>query len=358
MIIDKDSLLRLVRAKYKSEKWRGVYERYIGRLVERGVPPILSFRHLADSIEIAPSQLRSMAFATHLYYRSFEIPKRSGGSRQILAPYPSIDSVQRWIVEYILKAAYQEFDTCVTGYVNGRSIVDHVTPHASAECLVKFDLKDFFPSIRQSDVTEIFCELGFTLSVSRTLAALVTVNGSLPQGASTSPILSNIYLRQFDRDLKTYCSQFGARYTRYADDMVISGDTQLLEQLGSIKSFFTFSGLTLNHAKTRVYKTKSKVRFVTGLMIEDGKIRLPKAMRRRIRAQCHLFFIAIEQMVSGDGNWVADTSIKSWRDKEFLLDPTFGDRLVGKLNYWLHIEPTNSFAIEAKSRILNRLSII
>lgn len=358
MTIDKDALLDLVRAKYKSEKWRGVYERYIERLAKRGVPPILSFRHLADTIEIPPSELRSMAFASYRYYRSFEIPKRSGGSREILAPYPSIDAVQRWIAEYILKPAYKDFDSCVTGYISGRSIIDHVAPHVSAECLVKFDLKDFFPSIRSSDVVQIFCGLGFTLSVSRTLAALVTVNGSLPQGASTSPTLSNIYLQQFDRELAEFCNQFGARYTRYADDMVISGNAQLLKKLRAIKSLFLASGLALNHAKTRVYKTGSKARFITGLMIENGKIRLPKAMRRKIRAQCHLFSIAIEEIISKNGNWVANDSTKSWRDRNFLLDPTFADRLIGKLNYWIHIEPTNSYAIEAKARILNRLSTI
>lgn len=358
MLTDRNYLVELVHKRYKSTKYRAEYEKYIDTLVARGLPPILSFRHLADVLQIAPAILQGMAFATDNYYRAFEIPKRSGGLRKIFAPSESLGGVQRWLSQHILQPGHTHFLPCVVGYVSDRSILSHVTPHTRSECLIKFDLKDFFPSIRVDAIFDIFKELGYSRSVSRTFAALVTMKGILPQGARTSPIFSNIYMRNFDAELLTFCDQRQYFYTRYADDIVISGDSRVLEDLKNIKDKFSSYGLILNHSKTRVYKKASDVRFVTGLSLENGRIRVPKAMRRRIRAQCHLFLDSIEQMISASGAWTAKIPEASWRGKEFVMDPTFADRLLGKLNYWLQIEPENAYASNAKQAILTRLKNI
>lgn len=358
MLTDRNVLIELVQNRYHSEKLRLKYGIYIDALVERGVPPILSFRHFADIVQVSPATLHGMAFESSLYYKIFAVPKRSGGIRTISAPYQSMDALQRWIAEQIIRPAHPTFLPCVVGYVSGRSIVDHVTPHVDSKCLIKFDLKDFFPSIDVETICSLFMDIGYTRSVSRTIAALVTMNGSLPQGASTSPILSNIFLREFDAKLSHYCEELQFKYTRYADDIVVSGDNQLLESLSILKRIFSDFGLHLNHAKTRMYKMPSQVRFVTGLIIENGKIRLPKEMRRRIRAQCHLFSIGIDRMLSGDKVWQIPDPLLSWRDKDCMLDPTYPDRLLGRLNYWLHIEPNNMYAQQEKERLLKRLETI
>jgi hypothetical protein len=299
-----------------------------------------------------------MSFRADLYYKHFDVPKRSGGTRRISAPHESLAIIQRWIIENIIVHAYPNFSPNVIGYVQNKSIKDHVTLHASSEQLVKFDLKDFFPSIDVGSVKSIFTRMGYTHSVSRTLAALVTLNGGLPQGASTSPIISNVFMRSFDEAMKVFCDDRRFLYTRYADDIVISGDSGVVESLAAIKKIFSTFELILNHSKTRVYARRQQVKFVTGLIIRDGCVRLPKSMRRRIRVQCHLFLAQLERMVSLGPIRESVKIPDSWHDRERIFDPTFPERVLGKLNYWLFIEPENPYANQMKALILQRLEAL
>jgi len=236
-----------------------------------------------------------------------------------------------------------------------KSIKDHVSPHIRSDCLIKFDLKDFFPSIDVESVCNIFLELGYVRSVARTLAALVTIDSALPQGASTSPIISNLYLRAFDAGMTGYCEQNEFIYTRYADDIVVSGSSALREHLSELKSLFSRYELTLNHSKTRIYQNSSQVRFITGLILNKEEIRLPKAMRRRIRVQCHLFLNELDRLISFRDPLQHKKAPESWRDKEFVYDPVFPERIIGKLNYWIHIEPENDYARTMKKLINEKL---
>ena len=355
---ESELLLRLINNRYKSPDKILLYERYIESLVSRGVPPILSFRHLADILGIAPASLHCMAFKTNLYYKRFTIPKRSGGIRQIISPHLLLDTVQRWIGHNILQCAFSDFPEYVVGYAPNKSIKDHVTPHIKSDCLIKFDLKDFFPSITAESVCAIFIELGYVRSVARTLAALLTVDQRLPQGASTSPIVSNIYMRSFDTTLADYCEGKEFIYTRYADDIVISGASILPSCTSEIKRIFLQHGLALNHSKTRVYKAPSQVRFVTGLILKEGEVRLPKAMRRRIRVQCHIFLNEIDRLISHSLPVQRKMPQESWHDREIVFDPVFPERILGKLNYWLFVEPGNSYACSMKRAIQEKLELI
>lgn len=355
MDANSDFLLKLIREKYSSAARIRIYEEYISKLESLGATPILSFKHLADLLNIEPAKLHHMAFKPHHYYRTFKIPKRAGGQRSIAAPSPELDVVHRWILNNILNPAFDNFPDCVTGYVRGKSIRHHVSPHVGAESLVKFDLKDFFPSIRVETVTDIFFKIGYVRSVARTLAALATVCDRLPQGASTSPALSNIYMSNFDRKLDSYSKDRGFTYTRYADDIVISGPSTLLEHLRELKFIFRSQGLLINHAKTRIYKPPDDIRFITGLLVKKDAIRLPKAMRRRIRVQTHLFLKYLDLLAVSNHIIEFNKFPSSWRDREAVLDPTFPERILGKLNYWLHIEPDSLYAKSAKKLITDKI---
>lgn len=355
MANDIEILFELIRKRYKTPEKRKRYEVYVENLVNRGVPPILSFRHLADTLDLPPRTLHGMVFQTHLFYKRFLIPKRSGGRRQIISPHLSLDIIQRWIGQNILQVGFTEFSNCVIGYMPKKSIKDHVSPHIRSDCLIKFDLKDFFPSIDNKSVCHIFLELGYVHSVARTLAALVTIDSALPQGASTSPIISNLYLRAFDAGMASYCEKNEFIYTRYADDIVVSGSSALRGHLSEFKSLFSRYGLTLNHSKTRIYKNSSQVRFITGLILNKEEIRLPKAMRRRVRVQCHLFLNELDRLVSYRDPLPHKIPPESWKDKELVYDPVFPERIIGKLNYWIHIEPENDYARTMKKLINEKL---
>ncbi|WP_185633958.1 reverse transcriptase family protein [Burkholderia cepacia] len=358
MTANSEELLRLVGATYKSQKKISQYKNYINTLTNRGLPVIFSFRHLADVLGVAPATLHTMSFRTDLYYKRFDIPKRSGGIRKISAPHETLAAIQRWILENIISRAYQIISPSVVGYVKNKSIKDHVTVHAQSKQLVKFDLKDFFPSISVENVKHIFSEIGYSHSVSRTLAALVTLEGGLPQGASTSPAISNVFMQSFDNAMTTFCDEKCFLYTRYADDIVVSGESGVTESLFDLKAKFSEFGLTLNHGKTRVYADLQRVKFVTGLILCDGNVRLPKSMRRRIRVQCHLFLTQLERM-TGLGPTEDNVSVpSSWRSRERVFDPTFPERVLGKLNYWLFIEPDNAYANRMKASILERLEAL
>jgi RNA-directed DNA polymerase len=354
---DREILVSLVKSRYRSEEKLQRYIQYIDTLVGKDLPPILTFRHLADYLGIEPRLLFKMAFNTDQFYTRFRIPKHNGGSREISAPYDSLDAIQRWIGEYVLKKNDLPFHSAVTGYVTGKSILDHVSPHVNSPCLIKLDIKNFFPSISVNFVRNIFCDRGYNNAVSRTLAALLTVNGALPQGASTSPYISNVRMRKLDDEIYKICESYKLIYTRYADDIIISGSDIIARLATNFVNCFTANGFEVNDEKTQLYRSPSEVRFITGLTINQGIIRLPKKVRRRIRVQAHLFVRDLPAMIAGAKTSALDFSqLKNADRKSIVYDPIFAERILGKLNYWLNIEPSNQYALRMKNVIGNKLA--
>jgi hypothetical protein len=352
----KTALIEAVRLRFKSERTIARYSKYIEHLSDRGVSIILSFDHLADSLGIQASKLHAIAFATHLYYRSFQIPKRTGGWREIMAPTPDLDLIQRWIAENILKPGFQSVDDCVTAYTSGRSILTHVAPHIDSLQLIKLDIKDFFPSITTQTIFKLFESLGYTKAVARTLAAVTTVHGHLPQGSPSSPLLSNLVMSDFDLIVNRLCAERSLIYTRYADDLVVSGNS-----LGNIRDDISSAaedfGFTLNQKKTTVYTNPAEARFVTGLLLRNGIVRLPKQARRRIRIQTHLFI----QRLNGKSTDIAicsKRSVSNLHASDRVDDLLFADRLLGRLQFWSWVEKEDNFPRRAINEIRSILASI
>lgn len=342
-----DKLRRLIVETYKSDSRRAQYFSYVEGLISKGLPPILSFAHLAEILSVEKERLRNIIFHSEFYYSKFYIPKRTGGFREISAPFSDLDIMQRWILSNLLQFAQEEVIPNVVGYIRDKSILDHVSPHLSADCLVKFDLKDFFPTIKVPHVTKIFMGLGYTIKVSRTLAGLVTMDGHLPQGAATSPQISNIFMRAFDSELLDFCSEQGFSFTRYADDIVVSGDDSLLSQIENIQEIFYRHKLVINSSKTRVYRRPSDVRFITGLMVHNGRVRLPKAMRRQIRSEAFTLARELECFANGGAS--------QQKNFGFWADPVFIDRILGKLNYWEFVDSTDYYPKFMRQKIKDLL---
>lgn len=349
----KELLLPKIKASNLPPDQIDFYTEYVIKLASSSLPPILSFKHLADLLGISAKSLHALSFSTSIFYKSFYIPKKSGGERLIQSPYPMLDAVQRWILQNILKVGFLIENECIIGYMPGKSIVDHVKPHANSECIIKFDIKNFFPSIDVEAVTAIFSELGYVRSVARTLAALVTLNGRLPQGAATSPFISNIYMRHIDSEIGIFCKKKDFIYTRYADDIVVSGGEELKDYSRYLKSLFFGSKLSLNHAKTRIYYRKNQTRFITGLSVTNGEVRVPKAMRRRIRSEVHKLCTLFEKLSSDNFSHLDGVASNC---KDIIFDPLMPVRVIGKLNYWLMIEPESKSAKDMKCRVLDRLA--
>ncbi len=232
-----------------------------------------------------PQAAPPRAADTHrvVQYRLLETPTKF---RLLEIPKPRLKRSQRWILDEIL--ARLPVHDAAHGFVPGRSIVTNAALHAGQKVVVRFDLKDFFPSVPASRVRGVFAKLGYPQSVSRLLMGLCTTITSedfdatglkfgdhcdrphLPQGAPTSPALANLCAYRMDCRLTGLAKRFGATYTRYADDLTFSGGHELRRTQLRLRKWVirvvTEEGFTLNAAKTRV-KSQSDRQTVTGLVV-------------------------------------------------------------------------------------------
>ena len=302
----------------------------VALLLESGAPVIFELEHLSLLVGIKYKYLLRMISGSASFYRTFSIKKRSGGSRLIEAPYPSLLSCQDWIYRNILLR--QPVHDCAHGYVPGRSIFTNAQVHLSCRTLLKMDLKDFFPSVGIGWVVNFFSNLGYAKNVSYFLAALCCNNGHLVQGASTSPYLTNILLRGFDERLLRLSLKHGLSYTRYADDLTFSGAYISTRFVNFVESIVADYSLVVNASKTRLLIEKNK-KIVTGLSVSGSELRITRELRRSIKKD--VFYIGKYGFLSH----VSQVKIK---------DPFYMESVIGKVNFWLQAEPTNAEAMECK----------
>ena len=226
---------------------------YINKLSSQGLPELLSPEHLSHITNVRIESLYAMSNSSCDFYRSFFIPKRSGGRRKIDAPLPSLCYVQRWILDEILVNI--KLHPSAKAYRKGYSTFENAKFHRAQNVVFKLDVKDFFGSIKEQCIFNIFKSIGYTKRLSKLLSKLSTLEGCLPQGAPTSGCLSNIYMIPFDRVIFDYCKNNSIRYTRYADDLTFSGkDIDIKEVKKNVEKQLNSIDLNLNYKKIRELK--------------------------------------------------------------------------------------------------------
>ena len=290
-----------------------------GRLGERtsrvedleraGLPVLSTPAELAAALGLSVLRLRWLAFhaevATRTHYVHFTVPKKNGGQRTLSAPHRTMAGAQRWIFERIVSRLPAE--PAAQGFLPGRSILSNARPHAGRAIVVNLDLEGFFPSIGFPRVRKVFERVGYSPAVATILALLCTecprrtvvLDGTtyhvatgprgLPQGACTSPGLSNQVARRLDRRMSGLAAKLGLTYTRYADDLTFSGDEGLEGRVGylmaRVRHIAQDEGFAVNESKTRVQR-RNAAQMVTGLVVNDR----PGVRRdevRRLRAILH-----------------------------------------------------------------------
>lgn len=229
-------------------------------------------------------------------YRRFDIPKRSGGYRTIFEPQEELKRTQRLILRRLLKRLNAH--TRAHGFERGRSIVTGALPHERKSVVVRMDVRDFFGSTKAARVRDYFARLGWNADAAQLLTRLCTHEGSLPQGAPTSPRLSNLVNFKLDARLDALARRFGADYTRYADDMTFSfADDEHVsfvegehERLGSliraVKKILREEGYELHTRKKLQIRRRNQRQLVSGLVVNE-RVALPRSVRRRLRAIEH-----------------------------------------------------------------------
>lgn len=153
-------------------------------------------------------------------YRRFTIPKADGAARVIEEPGPALKEAQTAINNKLLARAMPH--ASVMSYRTGHSVADHAWAHAGAELIITADIQDFFPSTRADRVESFWFDMYRRQPTAEFMTMLTTHRGGLPQGAPTSPVLSNLVNMQLDKKLAQRAQMAGGRYTRYADDIAFS----------------------------------------------------------------------------------------------------------------------------------------
>lgn len=220
-----------------------------------------------------------------LFYDEFDIPKKKGGYRKISSPNPFLKTIQR----YILYKHLYNFrpHKRATGFIIGKSIVDNAASHVRKSHVYNIDLKDFFPSIGHNRVFELFKHKGYSDDCAAILTELCTLDGVLPQGAPTSPAISNMICYMLDVRLFKLARSCRLKYSRYADDITFSGKYVKNGFRETVKNIINEEGFRVSIEKERLMKQKKKHRqTVTGLVV-NRKLSIGRTRYNQLRALLH-----------------------------------------------------------------------
>ena len=268
---------------HKSSEYTQKYLAYSKKLFDNNLPIISSPEHFSLLVGLEHQYVCNMAHASDRFYRHFSIPKSNGKTRNIDEPLPDLKFVQSWILHNILeKCSVSDY---AKAYLKGRTLKHNARFHRAQKVVVTIDIKDFFPSISVRDITKIFRNMGYSHDLSCFLAYLCCLNNTLPQGAPTSPYLSNLRMITLDGKISKYTSQNSIRYTRYAVDLTFSGDFNPHYIINDISKMVFNEGFSVNSEKTRVAKSNARQE-VTGIIV-NTHMQISKKKRKQIRQQVY-----------------------------------------------------------------------
>lgn len=323
----------LLNSGIPQEPYVNSYLNYINILLNNDVPIIFEFNHLARLLGRKPSYLASVINSSTNHYREFSIPKKKGGKRIIHAPYPALFECQLWIYHNILKKI--KIHPTAHAFTLSKSIITNASLHLNKRYLLKVDIEDFFPSIKINRIINIFKNLGYSNNVSFYLAQLCCCGEEIPQGAPTSPSLSNIVCRKLDKRFLGLAKKCHYRYTRYADDIAFSGEDISPNFINLVESILSSEGFKINKSKT-VLLEESKRKILTGILVNGKTPRVPKSYKRKLIQEVY---------------YIEKYGIFSHISKKRINNPCYIESLLGKLQFLLSVEPENQFAINSLKSI-------
>jgi len=256
---------------------------------------------IADLLDIDISRLNYYLYISprDTRYKTFEIRKRSGGTREIVAPTTALKIVQQKLNQ-VLQCVYRRRPT-VYSFIHKYNIVKNAKNHLRRQYILNIDLKDFFPSITFPRIRGLFMANPYKLSpaVATILAQICCFNSKLPQGAPTSPIISNMICSKLDNELQRLARKYNCRFTRYADDITFStkklifpsalafiNNNGKLEIGDELKYIIQQNWFDINPAKVGLRK-RNVCQVVTGLIVNNKSLNVRRQYLRQIRAMLH-----------------------------------------------------------------------
>jgi len=323
-------------------------------LATNGLDVLATPMDLATALGLSIRELRWLCFhneaAAKTHYVYFEIPKRSGGTRLLAAPHEKLAAAQRWVFEHVLGKL--EVTSHAHGFVPARSTVTNARLHVGKAIVINLDLQNFFPTITFPRVRGLFESLGYSPAVATLLALLCTESPrvkvlhdgapfwvaagdrALPQGACTSPVISNLVSRKLDRRLAGATAKLGWTFSRYADDLTFSTDTagkpKMSLVMSRVRAIVRDEGFAINEAKGRVQRAARRQQ-VTGIVVND-KVSVPREDLRRIRAILHRAKSGGLAAQNRDGHQDFKAFLRGTLAYYHMIDPTKAAPLIAALD--------------------------
>lgn len=293
--------------------------------VDPDLPVIFTLQHLAHLIDVRAEDLQRVAFRQVDAYRVFRVKKRgisekhsapARKQRTICVPYPFLMKTQRWIAQNILNVISPH--SASFAFAPNRDLVGAAKRHSGAKWLLKMDVRNFFESISERDVYHVFRSLGYVALLSFQMARLCTrlpsdlvprgkgnhafrdqaslpyrprIQGHLPQGAPSSPMLANLAMISLDKRLSKMAKKEGFIYTRYADDLAFSRRarttrSEVFKLSKRVEAELEYAGLKHHQQKTKISPPGAR-KVLLGLLVDDSRPRLTKSFRNNV--ETHIY---------------------------------------------------------------------
>lgn len=336
--------------------------------------PKLQTRHdVARILEIKESSLRYFLFKRRPenMYRTFSIKKRNGSDRQISAPQKELKAIQRKLA-YVLSSVYEP-KICAYGFIEGKSILGNASQHTKRALVLNIDLKDFFSQIHFGRVRGMLMKPPYSIGeeAATTIAQIACLSGKLPQGAPSSPIITNMICAPLDNALMRLAKRTGCVYTRYADDITISTYKKTFDkdivfydddeiQIGNkLAGIFEKHSFCVNPEKVTI-REHSKRQEVTGLTVNVFP-NLRRSYIRNLRAILHhcdtqgIYDAAKEYIEKGFCKNPEILAAVGAPEKREVVEDWFESVLKGKINYIKQVKGEESLTYLSFAQQLNQV---
>ena len=287
---------------------------------------------LEQDLGISAKTLYAVSNNISKHYHKAKLPKKSGGYRNLSVPDEVLKSIQRQISEVLL--IHMPVSRYAKAYRFGSSTLRNAKHHVGKQVVLKLDILHFFDSVRYSTVKDkVFPEEIYAEFLRILLTMLCYHKDTLPQGAPSSPAMTNIILYEFDELVGQWCRERGIAYTRYCDDMTFSGDFDPAEVIRFVRLELKKMDFLLNEQKTRIQRPGQQ-QTVTGIVVNE-KMSIPADYRRKLRQElyyCRKFGIQEHLLKIGME----------------LPEETYRMQLLGKVNYVLQVQPEDRDLLGAR----------
>lgn len=310
---------------------------------------VLRSLHLLDGVHMEEEKYFSCLYAVsnhpEQHYRAAVIPKKNGGVRRLMVPDDLLCRIQKNILRHVL--AEFPVSSYAKAYKPQSAIVENAKPHVGAEEILKLDIKHFFDSITFFQVyRSAFPAVYYPPAIRTLLANLCCCRDTLPQGAPTSPAVSNLVMKPFDEYMGNWCKERGIQYTRYCDDMTFSGEFDRREVKNKVRGFLAAYGFELNEKKTRVQK-KHQRQTVTGIVVNE-KPQVGRGYRRKLRGEIYYC-----------NRYGVESHLQRIRECENAEKDSirYLQGLLGKVNYVLQVNPDDAEFRQAKKQVKQMLEV-